>query len=156
MIVALTCVACAGEASAPPPVTETPELIEAGFNRADCGAIRGQPYLSHTERAWFLANCLGGSTEVNRMDCEAIRGTAYLSDAERAWFTTNCGAEDAPVAEPRDCHPSYESACLATHLGDYDCADKGEDGPNYVRGRIRVVGPDEFLLDRDDDGFGCE
>ncbi|HXH21535.1 MAG TPA: hypothetical protein VNN10_05865 [Dehalococcoidia bacterium] len=156
VVTAILAAACSGEASEPPPITETPVLIEASVNRADCNAIRGRVYLSHTERAWFLANCLGGSTQVNRGNCDIIRGTAYLSDAERSWFIANCGGEEPPAAEPRECHPSYVGACLATNLGDYDCADRGEDGPNYVRGRIRVVGRDEFLLDRDGDGFGCE
>ena len=149
--------ACADSAGgSPPPVTEPAELIEGSLNRSDCAAIRGTVYRSHGERAWFLANCLGGSSVVNRANCEAIRGTAYLSEAERGWYLANCGAEEQAVGEPRDCHPSYEGACLARHLGDYDCADRGEDGPNYVRGRIKVVGVDEFLLDRDGNKVGCE
>lgn len=53
----------------------------------------------------------------------------------------------APEPEPaRDCHPSY-SGCLP--IGpDLDCAD--------IDGSVRVVGPDEYRLDRDDDGVGCE
>jgi hypothetical protein len=40
--------------------------------------------------------------------------------------------------------------------GDYDCAGGSGNGPNYVSGPISVVGPDEFDLDRDNDGIGCE
>jgi micrococcal nuclease len=54
------------------------------------------------------------------------------------------------------CHPSYEGACLAIGNGDYDCAGGSGNGPNYVKGPIKVVGPDEFGLDRDNDGVGCE
>ena len=39
--------------------------------------------------------------------------------------------------------------------GDYDCAGGSGNGPNYV-GTVSVVGHDEFDLDRDNDGVGCE
>jgi micrococcal nuclease len=61
-----------------------------------------------------------------------------------------------PVPKPSTCHPSYEGACLKIGAGDYDCAGGSGNGPNYVQGRIRVVGPDEFDLDRNNDGVGCE
>lgn len=40
--------------------------------------------------------------------------------------------------------------------GDYDCAGGSGNGPNYVQGPVVVVGYDEFGLDRDNDGIGCE
>jgi resuscitation-promoting factor RpfB len=61
-----------------------------------------------------------------------------------------------PTAPARNCHPSYEGECLKVALGDYDCAGGSGNGPNYVQGTVRVVGPDEFDLDRDGDGWGCE
>jgi PASTA domain len=61
-----------------------------------------------------------------------------------------------PTAPPRNCHPSYEGECLKVGIGDYDCAGGSGNGPNYVQGTVRVVGPDEFDLDRDGDGWGCE
>jgi hypothetical protein len=62
-----------------------------------------------------------------------------------------------PTAPPaRSCHPSYEGDCLKVGIGDYDCAGGSGNGPNYVQGTVRVVGPDEFDLDRDGDGWGCE
>src|SRR4029453_10484023 len=62
-----------------------------------------------------------------------------------------------PTAPPaRNCHDSYEGECLKVGIGDYDCAGGSGDGPNYVQGTVRVVGPDEFDLDRDGDGLGCE
>ena len=54
-----------------------------------------------------------------------------------------------------NCHPSYEGACLLQGIGDYDCAGGSGNGPNYT-GRVRVVGPDVFDLDRNNDGIGCE
>jgi hypothetical protein len=61
-----------------------------------------------------------------------------------------------PTAPPRNCHPSYEGECLKVGIGDYDCAGGSGNGPNYVEGTVAVVGPDEFDLDRDGDGWGCE
>jgi hypothetical protein len=55
-----------------------------------------------------------------------------------------------------NCHPSYQGECLKVAIGDYDCAGGSGNGPNYVQGTVRVVGSDEFDLDRDGDGWGCE
>jgi hypothetical protein len=60
------------------------------------------------------------------------------------------------TAPTKNCHPSYEGECLKVGIGDYDCAGGSGNGPNYVQGTVRVVGPDEFDLDRDGDGWGCE
>jgi len=59
----------------------------------------------------------------------------------------------APVA---NCHPSYVGVCLQEGIGDYDCAGGSGNGPNYIAGPFQVVGYDEFDLDRDGDGIGCE
>lgn len=62
-----------------------------------------------------------------------------------------------PTTRPAsNCHPSYQGECLRVSIGDYDCAGGSGNGPNYVQGTVRVVGPDEFDLDRDGDGWGCE
>jgi len=53
-----------------------------------------------------------------------------------------------------ECHPSY-GGCLKKNAGDYDCRGGSGNGPNYT-GMVKVVGYDEFGLDRDKDGRGCE
>lgn len=53
------------------------------------------------------------------------------------------------------CHPSYEGECVPI-TSDADCASGSGNGPAYVRGPVRVVGPDEYGLDRDGDGIACE
>ena len=55
-----------------------------------------------------------------------------------------------------NCHPSYVGVCLKTDAGDYDCAGGSGNGPNYVQGPFQVIGYDEFRLDSDGDGIGCE
>ena len=59
-------------------------------------------------------------------------------------------------AGPADsgCHPSYTGACVPI-VSDVDCAGGSGNGPEYV-GRVNVVGPDDYDLDRDGDGVGCE
>ncbi len=66
-------------------------------------------------------------------------------------------AVGVPAEARKKCHPNYKGACLKTNAGDYDCAGGSGDGPNYVRGPVRVVGgKDPFRLDADRDGIGCE
>ena len=60
-----------------------------------------------------------------------------------------------PTEPSQACHPSYEGACLNPNASDYDCAGGSGNGPLYT-GPVRVVGPDVFDLDRDNDGIGCE
>lgn len=81
-----------------------------------------------------------------------------------SWVTSAIGSFSTPCASPRQttggggggtCHPSYVGACLRIGAGDYDCAGGSGNGPNYT-GRVIVVGPDVFDLDRDGDGVGCE
>ena len=61
-----------------------------------------------------------------------------------------------PISAGGSCHPSYQWECLKVGIGDYDCAGGSGNGPNYVVGPVKVVGYDEFDLDRDGDGIGCE
>lgn len=60
-----------------------------------------------------------------------------------------------PAAAQQGCHPSYEGACVPI-ASDVDCAGGSGNGPEYVRGPVYVVGPDEYDLDRDGDGVACE
>ncbi len=53
-----------------------------------------------------------------------------------------------------NCNPNY-SGCLKIGAGDYDCKTGTGNGPNYT-GMVRVLGQDEFDLDGDKDGVGCE
>jgi beta-lactam-binding protein with PASTA domain len=61
------------------------------------------------------------------------------------------------TAAPRNCNPAYPDVCLHQGIGDYDCAGGSGNGPNYVEGPLRVLPPDPFDLDgNDNDGIGCE
>lgn len=52
------------------------------------------------------------------------------------------------------CHPSYDP-CLDPNASDYDCDRGSGDGPEYT-GFVTVNGPDDYDLDSDGDGTGCE
>ncbi|MGK8522642.1 hypothetical protein ACRS6B_14250 [Nocardia asteroides] len=58
-----------------------------------------------------------------------------------------------PVQPGPDCHPSYDP-CLP-RVSDVDCEGGSGDGPVYT-GMVRVVGPDDYELDRNGNGIGCE
>ncbi|MFZ2390571.1 MAG: hypothetical protein WAW15_02015 [Minisyncoccales bacterium] len=66
---------------------------------------------------------------------------------------SNHSSELTDLSGPK-CHPNY-SGCLNPKASDYDCAGGSGNGPYYT-GRIQVIGPDIFGLDRDGDGWGCE
>jgi micrococcal nuclease len=58
-----------------------------------------------------------------------------------------------PTAKPKPasrCHPSY-TPCLPI-VADLDCPDVRDLG----KAPVRVIGPDDYRLDRDHDGLGCE
>jgi hypothetical protein len=59
------------------------------------------------------------------------------------------------TAAAQECHPSYEEQCVPI-ASDVDCAGGSGNGPAYTRGPVRVVGPDDYGLDRDGDGWACE
>lgn len=59
-----------------------------------------------------------------------------------------------PTKKEPGCHPNYEP-CVPIDT-DVDCEGGTGDGPSYVRGPIKVIGPDVYGLDRDHDGIGCE
>jgi endonuclease YncB( thermonuclease family) len=83
----------------------------------------------------------------------ACRGTRY---DPTAGVQTVAAAAKADSSATAKCHPSYRGACLDPAASDYDCAGGKGDGPRYVRGPIRVVGPDVFRLDGDGDGIACD
>lgn len=56
--------------------------------------------------------------------------------------------------QAEQCNPNY-SGCLEPNASDYDCAGGSGDGPLYT-GTVEVIGFDEYELDDDGDGIGCD
>ncbi|WP_328392888.1 hypothetical protein [Nocardia sp. NBC_00416] len=63
------------------------------------------------------------------------------------------GATQTASAQSGGCHASYDPCVPIT--SDVDCEGGSGNGPAYT-GRVRVIGPDEYDLDRDGNGIGCE
>ena len=91
---------------------------------------------------------------------EAMRGHA----TRRMWSVAGAAIVLMPavayglaslVDPSAGCHTSYAGACLRADSDDYDCKGGDGDGPDYVGGAVRVVGPDDFGLDGDRDGTAC-
>jgi len=76
-----------------------------------------------------------------------------VSALAAAAFVLTSPASPSATAEPAGCHPSY-TPCLPI-TSDVDCVGGSGNGPVYT-GRVSVIGPDEYDLDRDGNGIGCE
>jgi endonuclease YncB( thermonuclease family) len=86
-----------------------------------------------------------------------LHAYAYAEGLARGKGVWRCGgaAPAHALAQSGSCHPSYKGACLDPNASDYDCAGGSGNGPEYT-GPVRVVGYDQFGLDADGDGYGCE
>ncbi len=70
--------------------------------------------------------------------------------------TTEAAVKATPKGAPKTqgCNPNY-SGCLKADASDYDCAGGSGNGPYYT-GRVQVIGYDQYGLDRNGNGWGCE
>lgn len=82
-----------------------------------------------------------------------MKYTVTLASAAIAAFGFALATPQEAAAAPSDCHASY-TPCLPI-VSDVDCEGGSGNGPVYT-GRVQVIGPDEYGLDRDGDGIGCE
>jgi hypothetical protein len=69
----------------------------------------------------------------------------------------------AQAADPLGAPPPRSSACNGNYTPcvpndpvDVDCQGGSGNGPSYVTGPVRVTGTDEYGLDADHDGIGCD
>ena len=65
------------------------------------------------------------------------------------------GAGSTNPASAGGCDSRYQGACLDPDSSDYDCEGGSGDGPLYT-GTVTVTGYDEYELDDDGDGIGCD
>jgi hypothetical protein len=91
----------------------------------------------------------------------AVRHVRLVAQRERRAQARLIHAEEveaeeaAPEEAESECNPNYAGACLLPSASDYDCEGGSGDGPYYT-GEVTVVGVDEYGLDADGDGIGCE
>ncbi|MET8650351.1 MULTISPECIES: excalibur calcium-binding domain-containing protein [Nocardia] len=82
-----------------------------------------------------------------------MRFTAALGASTLALGFALTATGAATAAPESGCHPSY-TPCVP-YASDVDCKGGSGNGPAYT-GRVQVIGPDEYDLDRDGDGIACE
>jgi hypothetical protein len=106
--------------------------------------FRGRWVLRPRGDSWVATNLVvskvgGGTPRLQRSDCAPARRPSRPPRQP-----------DRPAPEPDDrtgCHPSYRP-CVPNDR-DYDCGE-------LPASDYSVVGPDEYRLDGDSDGIGCE
>jgi len=80
----------------------------------------------------------------------AVIGTYVYSSLNKE--VNHTAPPDNPSSQA--CDPNY-SGCVPI-ASDVDCAGGPGNGPEYVKGPIRVIGQDIYKLDGDHDGIACE
>ena len=116
--------------------------------------------LEEAERRAETTTSTGASTTTAATNTTTASTTTILTTTTTppttAAPTTTAPPVTTTAAPVASCHGSYQGECLTPGIGDYDCASGSGNGPNYVYGTVQVVGYDEFDLDGDGDGLGCE
>ncbi len=148
-IAALTLSACAAEGS---------ETSDAGF--VNSSTLAQTPVTTAPNALTSPSTTTSippTSTALKATTTTTRRATTTTSTTTTRPTTTSTSSSTttttaAPAPEPA-CHPSY-IPCLEI-VSDYDCKGGSGNGPYYT-GRVQVIGPDDYDLDRDGDGIGCD
>jgi hypothetical protein len=112
-----------------------------------------------TEDGTYLVQVAGLGTSPSFSDVSpATEGTCFQISAgtplEIACGVIDTGGGTGSGGGGDGCNTNY-SGCLLVDAGDYDCEGGSGDGPNYT-GTVEVLGYDEYGLDADGDGIGCD
>ncbi len=71
--------------------------------------------------------------------------------------TVATDARAPTVFAAQACNPHYAGTCIPQGVFDADCAGGGGDGPFFVQEKgFHVIGSDEFGLDPNNNGLGCD
>jgi PASTA domain len=142
----------------PPPTTATPPTTVAKAavpNLVGMAAGQAKTALSRRGLRWTVTYKATGRFAPGTVISQSSKaGEGVLLGTVVALVVAK--APPPATTAPRNCDPAYPDVCLHDGIGDYDCAGGTGNGPNYVRGPIRVLPPDPFDLDRDGDGTGCD
>jgi hypothetical protein len=144
----------------PPPTTQPPTTVAKAAVPNLVGMTAGQAKTALSRRGlrWTLSYKATGRSAPGTVISQSSRaGEGVLPGTVVALVVAKAPAPPPATTAPRNCDPAYPDVCLHDGIGDYDCAGGSGDGPNYVRGPVRVLPPDPFDLDgNDNDGIGCE
>jgi hypothetical protein len=161
-------------------LTEEAEAKSSGRGAAELQAAEEEAAKLRNEAAAPLARGRTAGTELARARRRLVTEEHRLAKAEASheYFTNRLAAvaareereaaqaaalaqrEEDKLLEQQEeelaaeCNPNY-SGCLDPNSPDYDCAGGSGDGPDYT-GTVEVTGYDEYGLDEDGDGIGCD
>lgn len=138
---------------APIPPSRRDDRFGPEVDRVLLRALAPNPSERYDSARAFVADLRRALTAPRRRDRRWLRVAAVavvLVPAGLYGFTALDGS-----AQGGECHRSYSGACLKPDSVDYDCAGGRGDGPDFIEGPVKVVGPDEYDLDRDGDGVAC-
>jgi hypothetical protein len=147
-----------GDATEPHPTSESAGqagAAESAAVKADRAEVRRERRRLRRQRAQLRRERAQIRRQRARAHRRAVARRAHKRELAEA-AAAAAAAEPEPQPEPAaaDCHPSYDP-CLKPDSADYDCAGGEGDGPDYT-GFVTVTGPDDYGLDSDGDGTGCE
>jgi hypothetical protein len=161
-------------------LTEEAEARSSGRGAAELEAAKEEAARLKKDAAAPLARKRTAGSELARARRRLVAAERSMTKAEASqeYFTDRLAAvtareerEAAKAAEvaqreedelleqeeeefAAECNPNY-SGCLDPNSPDYDCAGGSGDGPDYT-GTVEVTGYDEYGLDEDGDGIGCD
>ena len=139
---------------------ETDALVDDCVDYVQMAAFTGDPDM---RGVWDGA---GQDAATLRSQCEALADTdrdlleTYARN-KRVMVREMSSTDTTPanviddVASGPTCNPNYSGVCLPFDE-DVDCLPGDGDGPWFIEKTVVVMGEDEFELDDDGDGLGCE
>lgn len=139
---------------------ELPQSDSQADQREEEEALRRERAALREERARVRrarAQARRERAQARRERAEARRARIRRAQAaarRRRERQQELAAQAAAAEAAASCHPSYDP-CLDPNASDYDCEGGSGDGPAYT-GFVTVKGSDDYGLDSDGDGTGCE
>jgi hypothetical protein len=133
---------------APPPPAPGPTAADDCSNVVPLGAFIGNQFLAPM---WAAAN---EDMATLRQQCAALdSGTA--GTVSKLWDDYVELARRAARETPYACNSNY-LPCVPADPVDVACLDESAREPTILKMPVRVIGVDQYGLDADGDGFGCE
>jgi hypothetical protein len=134
-----------------------PKDVRRAYSRLE-RLLGGDATITAAEVGQIKANLAVLRNAISSGELRALVAQAKAEARERRLAREQKKAEEAEAAAAAaagsNCNPNY-SGCLKPNSSDYDCAGGSGNGPDYT-GTVEVLGYDEYGLDADGDGIGCE
>jgi membrane protein involved in colicin uptake len=135
-----------------PPATKHPSTAELAAHHAKVrAAARARVRAAKIRKARARAR-KGAAAKAAAAKAAAAKAAAANAAAAKEAAAKAAAAKAA--AQAQRCNPNY-SGCLDPNASDYDCEGGSGNGPYYT-GTVEVIGYDEYGLDADGDGYGCD